>query len=214
MILKWKTEILRAQPVTVPIFPPWISHGLNTGLGGKRRNHGTVWLQQDVSLVCCLLWLKKSTNYRHHYQYGMTRVINDLFFLTFRQYPEIYLQAPSKTRETSREDRFQSETPTRNFLNTKQSTSHYAPTFVTKAETKSFSLSRDIVPLFIWTIFCYKQHPTHPQIKCRLNSRNASYHSVPKLLSSHLLPRDMKIKTDKAIMLPFVLHWCKASSLN
>jgi hypothetical protein len=47
-------------------------------------------------------------------------------------------------------------------------------------------------------------------IKRRLNSGNTCYN----LLSSHLLPKNLKIKIYKTIILPVVLYWCETSSLT
>jgi hypothetical protein len=46
----------------------------------------------------------------------------------------------------------------------------------------------------------------HEEIKSRLNSRNTCYHAVQKLLSSCLLPENLKITMYKRIILPVVLH--------
>jgi hypothetical protein len=46
-------------------------------------------------------------------------------------------------------------------------------------------------------------------IKRRLNPGNACYHSVQKLSSFRLLPKNVKI-----IILPPVSYWCGASSLT
>jgi hypothetical protein len=51
-------------------------------------------------------------------------------------------------------------------------------------------------------------------IKRRLNSGNASYHSVQNLLSSRLLSRNIQIGTYKTIILPVVLYGCETSSLT
>jgi hypothetical protein len=40
------------------------------------------------------------------------------------------------------------------------------------------------------------------EIKRRLNSGNACYHSVQNLLSSHLLSKNLKIKIYKKVILP------------
>jgi len=45
-------------------------------------------------------------------------------------------------------------------------------------------------------------------VGCRLNSKNASHHSIQHLLSSHLLSKNLKIKANKTIMLPVVLYGC------
>jgi hypothetical protein len=48
------------------------------------------------------------------------------------------------------------------------------------------------------------------EIKSRLNSGNACYHSVQSLLSSRLLSRNVKVKIYKTIILPVVLYECEA----
>jgi hypothetical protein len=45
------------------------------------------------------------------------------------------------------------------------------------------------------------------EIKSRLNSGNACYHSVQSLLSSPLLSRNVKVKIYKTIILPVCLVW-------
>jgi hypothetical protein len=51
------------------------------------------------------------------------------------------------------------------------------------------------------------------EIRMRLNSGNACYHSVQKLLSSRLLSKNIKIRTHKIIILPVVLYGgCENSS--
>jgi hypothetical protein len=52
------------------------------------------------------------------------------------------------------------------------------------------------------------------EIKSRLNSRDACYHSVQSLLSSRLLSRNVKVKIYKTITQPIVLYWCKTWSLT
>jgi hypothetical protein len=47
------------------------------------------------------------------------------------------------------------------------------------------------------------------EIKWRLNSGNACYHSVQHLLSSRLLPKDVKIRMYKTAILPVVPYGCK-----
>jgi hypothetical protein len=44
------------------------------------------------------------------------------------------------------------------------------------------------------------------EIKRRLNSSNAYYHSVQNLLSSHSLSKSIKIRIDKTNILPLVLY--------
>jgi hypothetical protein len=43
----------------------------------------------------------------------------------------------------------------------------------------------------------------------RLNSGNACYQSVQKLLSSHLLSKNIKIRIHKTIILPVILYVCE-----
>jgi hypothetical protein len=54
----------------------------------------------------------------------------------------------------------------------------------------------------------------HEEIKSRLNSGNACYHSVQSLLSSRLLSRNIKVKIYKTIILPVVLYGCETWSLT
>jgi hypothetical protein len=50
------------------------------------------------------------------------------------------------------------------------------------------------------------QNCIHEEIKSRLNSGNACYHSVQSLLSSCLLSRNVMVKMYKTIILPVVLY--------
>jgi hypothetical protein len=52
------------------------------------------------------------------------------------------------------------------------------------------------------------------EIKRRLNSGNACYHSIQNLLSSRLLSKNLKIKVYKTIILPMVLYGCETWSLT
>jgi hypothetical protein len=54
----------------------------------------------------------------------------------------------------------------------------------------------------------------HEEIKSRLNSGNACYHSVHSLLSSRLLSRNLKVKIYKTIILPVVLYGRETWSLT
>jgi hypothetical protein len=58
------------------------------------------------------------------------------------------------------------------------------------------------------------QNHMHEEIKSRLNSGNACYHLVQSLLSSRLLPRNLKVKIYKTIILPVVLYGCETWSLT
>jgi glycerol-3-phosphate O-acyltransferase len=58
------------------------------------------------------------------------------------------------------------------------------------------------------------QNYMREEIKGRLNSGNACYHSVQSLLSSRLLSRNVKVKIRKTISLPVVLYGCETWSLT
>jgi hypothetical protein len=58
------------------------------------------------------------------------------------------------------------------------------------------------------------QNSMHEEIKSRLNSGNACYHSVQSLLSSRLLSRNLTVKIYATIILPIVLYGCKTWSLT
>ena len=58
------------------------------------------------------------------------------------------------------------------------------------------------------------QNSIRDEIKSRLRSGNACYHSVQNLLSSRLLSRKLKIKIYRMITLPVVLYGCEAWSLT
>jgi hypothetical protein len=50
------------------------------------------------------------------------------------------------------------------------------------------------------------------EIKMRLNSCNACYHSVQISLSSYMLSKNIKIRIYKTIILPVVLYGCESCS--
>jgi len=58
------------------------------------------------------------------------------------------------------------------------------------------------------------QNSIREEIKSRLRSGNACYHSVQNLLSSRLLSKKLKIKVHRTIILPVVLYGCEAWSLT
>jgi hypothetical protein len=58
------------------------------------------------------------------------------------------------------------------------------------------------------------QNCIHEEIKRRLNSGNACYHSVQNLLSSGLLYKHEKIRIYKNIIVSVVLYGCETWSLN
>jgi hypothetical protein len=52
------------------------------------------------------------------------------------------------------------------------------------------------------------------EIKSRLNSGNACYHSVLNLLSSRLLSKNLKVRIYKTIILPVVIYGCETWPLT
>jgi hypothetical protein len=58
------------------------------------------------------------------------------------------------------------------------------------------------------------QNLIQEEIKTRLNSGNACYHSVQNILSSRLLSKDIKIRIYNTIILPVVLYECETWSLT
>jgi sorting nexin-29 len=57
------------------------------------------------------------------------------------------------------------------------------------------------------------QNCIHKEIKSRLNSGNACYHSVQSLLSYNLLSTNAKVKIYKNTIIPVVLYGCETWSL-
>jgi len=58
------------------------------------------------------------------------------------------------------------------------------------------------------------QNSIQEEIKSRLKSGNACYHSVQNLLSSSFLSKNLKIKIYRTIILPVVLYGCETWSLT
>ena len=52
------------------------------------------------------------------------------------------------------------------------------------------------------------------EMKSKLKSGNACYHSVQNLLTSSLLSKNLKIKIYRTIILPIVLYGCETWSLT
>ena len=61
---------------------------------------------------------------------------------------------------------------------------------------------------------CLNQTSIAEEIKSRLRSGNACYHSVQNLLSSRLLSKNLNIKIYRTIILPVVLYGCETWSLT
>jgi len=57
------------------------------------------------------------------------------------------------------------------------------------------------------------QNSVAEELKSRLRSGNACYHSVQNHLSSRLLSKNLKIKIYRTIILPVVLYGCETWSL-
>jgi len=60
-----------------------------------------------------------------------------------------------------------------------------------------------------WGTTLSNQNSIVDEIKNRLNSRNACYHSVQNLLSSSLIFKNGTIKIHRTIILPVVLYGCE-----
>jgi hypothetical protein len=58
------------------------------------------------------------------------------------------------------------------------------------------------------------QNCMHKEIKSRINSQNACYHLVQRLLSSHMLSRNVKIKNIQNNDLAIYLYGCETWSLT
>jgi len=58
------------------------------------------------------------------------------------------------------------------------------------------------------------QNSIQEEIKSRLKSGNACFHSVQNPLSSSFLSRNLKLKIYRTVILPIVLHACKTWSLT
>ena len=58
------------------------------------------------------------------------------------------------------------------------------------------------------------QNSIQEEIKSRLKSGNASYHSVQNILSSTLLPKNLTIKIFRTIILLLVLYGCETWMLT
>jgi len=58
------------------------------------------------------------------------------------------------------------------------------------------------------------QNSIQEEIKSRLKSGNACYHSFQNILSSSLLSKNLKIKLYRTIILPVVLYVCETWSVT
>jgi hypothetical protein len=69
-------------------------------------------------------------------------------------------------------------------------------------------------PKYYWGTTVTNQNMIQEEIKRRLNSVNACYHSAQNLLSSRLLSKNLKIRIFKTIILSMVLYGCETWSLT
>jgi hypothetical protein len=65
-----------------------------------------------------------------------------------------------------------------------------------------------------WGMTLTNQKDILDEIKSRLNTGNACYHSVQNLLFSCLISKNLKIKIYKTVILTVVLYGCKTWSLT
>ena len=80
-------------------------------------------------------------------------------------------------------------------------------------KTDGISLER-VEKIKYWGTTLTNQYFIQQEIKSRLKSGNAYYHSVQNLLSSRLLSKNLKIKIYTNIILRVVLHGCETWSLT
>jgi len=79
-------------------------------------------------------------------------------------------------------------------------------------KTDNSSSEREEQFKYLGTTLTY-QNSIQEEIKSRLNSGNAFYHSVQNPLSYNLISKNIKIKICRTIILFVVLHGCEAWSL-
>ena len=85
-----------------------------------------------------------------------------------------------------------------------------------KAKAASYPVGTRFVPgvmRYLGTTLT-NQNSIAEEIKSRLKSGNACYHSVQNLLSSRLLSKNLKIKIYRTVILPVVLYGCETWSLT
>jgi hypothetical protein len=84
---------------------------------------------------------------------------------------------------------------------------------------RSIRIHEDRNTLWGWEVneivsrLCIIKNMINEEIKSRLNSDNAHYHSVQNLSSSRLLSKNVKITIYKTTILPVVLYGCETCSL-
>ena len=90
------------------------------------------------------------------------------------------------------------------------------PCYFSKFHCNIILPSRTRTSHFTSSIHVYqlKSCTIQEEIKSRLKSGNAGYHSVQNVFSSSFLPKNLKIKIYRTIILPFVLYRCETWSLT
>jgi len=86
---------------------------------------------------------------------------------------------------------------------------------------KGFSIvdarcNREVQIKYFQFLFTYRMsiNSTQEEIKSRLKSGNACYHSVKNVLSSSMLSKYLQIKIYRNIILPVILYGCETWSLT
>jgi len=85
---------------------------------------------------------------------------------------------------------------------------------MTKSQLEIDNSSFERVNEFKYLGTTLNQNSIQDEIMSRLKSGNVCCHSVPYLLSSGLLSKNLKIKIHRTINLPVVLYWCETLSLT
>jgi len=80
-----------------------------------------------------------------------------------------------------------------------------------KMDNKTFKM---VGPFKYLATTLTNQNSFQGEIKRKLKSGNARHHSVWNLLSSNLIPKNIKIKIYRTIILPVVLYGCEILSLT
>ena len=81
-------------------------------------------------------------------------------------------------------------------------------------ETKKCSTLHETTEMQTLYIYIYIYNPIQEEIKSRLRSGYACYHTVQNLLSSSLLTKNLKTKIYRIIVLPLVMYGCETWSLT
>ena len=84
---------------------------------------------------------------------------------------------------------------------------------ITSKYTFQYCLLNDVLATHIATLFdsiVFKKSKFYcEEVRSRLRSGSACYHSVQNLLSSRLLSKNLKINIYRTIILPVVLYGCE-----